>query len=323
MIKREKELALDEIDLKDQRFRISLFFSIKNLLSSVKKVGLIYPPLLTIREGRIVLVSGWKRVEACRLLGISSIPGYFISDNDDLKVFHLAFFENLATRDFNVLEKAEILKKLISFGEKEKRIISEYLPLLGLPPTSTYLNLYLAFSEFEIEEKELIHQNEIPFSSLEILAKLKREERELIFPLLLPLGKNKQKELLECALDLAGKKGISIKSIFHQQEIREILESRNISALEKSQKIRLLLRREKYPLLSSWSESLKLILKKTRWPKDIILRPSPFFEEEKMSIFFDFKNEQEFVEKVSKLVELTSKKEFKGIWRPFFDEGKK
>ncbi|MFA9455020.1 MAG: ParB N-terminal domain-containing protein, partial [Candidatus Aminicenantaceae bacterium] len=63
-----------EIDLADQRFRVSFSDSFDELVGSIQDLGLLNPPVLARREGRLILVSGWKRVRACRALLLSPIP---------------------------------------------------------------------------------------------------------------------------------------------------------------------------------------------------------------------------------------------------------
>jgi hypothetical protein len=53
-----KNMALNKIFLKDERFRISYYFDLDKLIISIKEVGLLKPPLVTLREGRTILVSG-------------------------------------------------------------------------------------------------------------------------------------------------------------------------------------------------------------------------------------------------------------------------
>ena len=152
-----EEILIKDINLKDERFRISYFFSLESLLLSLKEVGLVNPPLVTYRDHRLVLVSGWKRVLACLELSLTSIPVWVVESDDDLQMFLLAFYENLASREFNLLEKAEILRRLKKLGEKEQKIIRHYFPLLNIPKTSYYFDLYSAISRFPRDVKSFIH----------------------------------------------------------------------------------------------------------------------------------------------------------------------
>lgn len=312
---KKKYLNLNDIYLKDERFRISYFFSIERLKLSLKKIGLINPPLVSLRNDHFILVSGWKRVLACSQISLSSFPVFVVDEGDDLKTFLIAFYENLATREFSLLEKAEILSKLKEFGEAERNILAYYTPLLNIPQTLYHLDMFMSFSQFEPELKRFIHEKQIRFASLEVLAGFNPSERKLLLPFLLPLGQNKQKEVLENLREISLRNDISIEKILNSEEILKVVESENLSPLQKANRIRLLLNRKRYPHLYSWKEAFDSSLKKVHWPKDIAINHSPFFEDEDVAIHFSFKNEIEFRNHLLKLQEVASKKEFSRLFK--------
>ena len=317
---KKEPLSLNDISLEDERFRISCFFSIEKLLLSLKKVGLINPPLVTIRNNHYILVTGWKRVLACLEASFSSIPVFVIEEDDDLKAFLIAFYENLATRRYSLLEKAEILKKLKIFGEKEDDIVKHYLPLLDIPQTLRHLDIFLAFSQFGPDLKKFIHERNIPYSSLERLAEFSASERKALFPILQPLSQNKQKEILEDFREIAIKGDIPAEKVLKAEEIQEVINSENLSPLQKADKIRILLKRKKYPHLHSWKDAFDTSLKKMKWPKEIAIHHSPFFEDEALSVNFHFKNEKEFRSHLKKIQEVASKIEFSRLFKLHSDE---
>ena len=318
-MKRE-EILIKDINLKDERFRISRFFSLESLLLSLKEVGLVNPPLVTCRERRLVLVSGWKRVLACQGLSLNSIPVWMVESDDDLQMFLLAFYENLATREFNLLEKAEILLKLKTFGEKEQKIIRHYFPLLEIPKTSYYLDLYLTISRFSRDIKSFIHQKNMSLASLGCLAEFNSRERKLLLPLLQPLGQNKQKELLEDLHEISLRDGIPAEKILMSEEIGRILHSEKLSPLQRSARILQWLRQKRYPCLSSWREAFEQAMRRSGWPKNISIEPSPFFEEEAVTVQFRFKNEEELRSLLERLQQVSSKKEFRAVFSSPSDE---
>lgn len=318
-MKRE-EIHIKNINLKDERFRISCFFSLEGLLLSLKEVGLINPPLVTSRNRQLILVSGWKRVLACLKLSLTSIPVWVIRSDDDLQMFLLAFYENLASREFNLLEKAEILRRLKKLGEKEQKIIRHYFPLLNIPKTSYYLDLYLTISRFSKDVKSFIHQKNMSLASLEIFAEFNSRERKLLLPLLQPLGQNKQKELLEDLHEISLRDGVSAQEFLISEGMGKILHSEKLSPLQKSDRIRQWLRQKRYPRLSSRRKAFKQALRKSGWPEDISIEPSPFFEEEAMTVQFRFKDKEGLRSLLARLQQISSKKEFAEVFKGPSDE---
>ncbi len=312
---KKKNLSLKEIFLKDERFRISYYFSLDKLMLSIKEVGLLNPPLVTFRDKHFIIVSGWKRILACIKLSLSSIPVFVIEEEDELKVFLAAFYENLATREFSLLEKSEILSRLKRFGEDEKKIAKHYLPLLDIPSTLSHLESYLAFSEFDSGVKRIIHQKNMPFSSVKLLAEFTPQERKSFLPLLLPSGQNRMKEILEDLKEISRRSDIPPKEILSSKEILDIMESENLSPLQKADKIRLVLKKKRYPALYSRKESFDSLLKKLQLPKTIKVKPSLFFEEENFFVNFSFGNREELKANLLKLQELASKQRLSEIFK--------
>ena len=98
-----------DIDLTDERFRISFILSSDELAVSIRDLGLLNPPVLAQRKGgRTILVSGWKRVLACRALSLSPIPVFVADEKDDLELFKGAVYENASVRTLSAVEKAEV-----------------------------------------------------------------------------------------------------------------------------------------------------------------------------------------------------------------------
>jgi ParB/RepB/Spo0J family partition protein len=313
-MKREN-LALNKIFLKDERFRISYYFDLEKLVASIREIGLLNPPLVTRRNGRFILVSGWKRVMACLSLSLSPIPVLVVQGKGELETFLIAFYENLATGEFSLAEKAEIIARLKKFSEDEKKIVRHYLPLLDIPPTLSHLDSYLAFSQFEPELKKFIHEKNLPFSLAELFSEFSTSERKQLLPLVLPLSQNKMTEFLESLKEISRRDELPVRRILASKEAKDILGSRRLSSLQKADRIRLVLRKKRYPNLSSWEESFDSLRKKMRWPREITLSPTPYFEEKRLSVDFNFGNQEEFKANLLKLEELASKREFSELFK--------
>ena len=305
-----KLLALEQIDLKDERFRTSYFFSLDHLILSITKNGLLHPPCVVLRDNLFVLVSGWRRVLACLELTSSLREVLVMEEKDDLRAFLAAFYENLGTREFSFVEKAEVLSRFKKFGAREDELQKQYFPLLGIPRSPFHLDVYLALADFDFSLKKAIHEKNMPFSTVRLLGEFNAEERQLVLPLLLPLGRNKQQEILENLLEISRREDLAPGGILGDQEIQKALNTPKLSQLQKAERVRLALRRKRFPHLASWQESFERSLNKMRWPREINLKPSPFLEEDTLSVTFEFKTKKEFHAKVKKLESLASRPEF-------------
>ncbi len=315
-----RRVPLKDIELNDQRFRISHFCSLDLLSQSIQVVGLIYPPVVTLRNGFMVPVTGWKRILSCKQLLLSPIPVFVSNEKDDLKSFKLAIFENLTSREFDLIERAEIVSRLKKFGEAEEKIIEKYLPLLRIPPTYDYYDLYKKISRMSKKEKYILNQKKMALAVVEQLVQFSSKERQLFFPLLVFLSQNKQKELLEMARDISFKLDLPVSEIFDMEEIKSVLHSENLSPVQKANRIRELLKKKRFPLLAAREKSFEFSKKKLNWPKDIDLSPTPYYEDNMVQIKFSFSGHKDYLKKISNLRNIAEKDEFSALIKMVSDE---
>jgi ParB family chromosome partitioning protein len=308
-------IDIDRIDLRDERFRTSFFPFLDKMKVSLRKVGLLQSPVVQKRGGRVLLISGWKRVLACRALSISPLEVIVSKGGSDLEIFKRGFFENLATREFPLVEKAEIAARLKKFGESKKRLREFYLPLMGIHPTAAHLEILLSLAMFEPSQKEMIAAKDMPLQTIERLAEFRNEEVSLILPWLVPLGQNNQKELIEDLFETSRRDDKTVKDFLEAEEIQEILMSPKLPVLQKSEKLKDMLRKKRYPEFSRWSEAFDAVRRKLPWPKGVLVKSSPFFEEDELSLSFRFKTKKEFQAGLSRLQKLAAARGFSRLFR--------
>ena len=119
--------------------------ALKELAESIQMQGIIQP--ITVRKmgpDKYQIISGERRYKASRLAGLTSIPAYVRTANDQ-SMLEMALVENIQRENLNALEIAISYQRLIeeckltqeSLGErvgKERSTVTNYLRLLKLPP---------------------------------------------------------------------------------------------------------------------------------------------------------------------------------------------
>lgn len=313
-------ISLNDVDHKDERFRFSYHFDLDMFLLSIEKIGLANPLAVVNRAGHIVLVTGWKRFFACRELCLSPLPVIVIEEDDDFRLFFFSLYENITHREFDLLEKAEILHKLRTYIHDEREIVKEYLPLLKIPATLSYLDLYMKISRLDARWKRVIYEKKMSLSSLEVLLEFDADEREHLLSLIFPLGQNKQRQILEDLIHISKKKAVSPGDILNSNKVRSIVQSEKLSPLQKAEEVRSLLKKERYPYLSAMKESFDTSMKKAHLSKEVIVDSGSFFEDGEFTISFNLNDEQEFRKKLVKLQKLASDKDFFSLFKRFPDE---
>jgi len=313
-------IDIAEIDLMDERFRISYIGPSVELVASIEAAGLINPPVVTAREGRTVVVCGWKRILACQKLGTSEIPVFVSSEESDLELFKNPVYENVSFREMKTFEKAGILKKLQQFGENDEDLIRRFLPLLKVPATRRYLDLFLELARLERELQEILESKGTALTVLEWLLKYSPQERALLLPILLPLGQNKQKELLIQLFEIAQKQGVSPQKILLGSLYQGTLQDDKLSPLQKADRMLDGIREQRSPVFTHWMRTFEGALKAINLEKGVIINPVPFFEGEELNLSFSFKNPEEFLEKISELAKLAAEPEFSNLFLPPSDD---
>jgi ParB-like chromosome segregation protein Spo0J len=312
---RLETIRLSRINLRDERFRISHFFDVEPMAQSIREIGLRNPPLVLDRDNRFILVSGWKRVLACRDIGLSEIPALVNDQGDDLKVFVAAVQENLLHRALSLTEKAVILDKLLAFGMGKKAVVGETMPSLLLPATTSHLRRLLDLVRARGDVKKYAHEKDIPIGVLESLLRFGDADRSRILPVLRPLGQNKQKEVLDDLWEISRRDRVSVRRVLGGRQIGETLRSAKLSPLQKADRVRRILRSLRYPALSSRQASFDMILRKMGRPREIVIQPSPYFDDDRVGVSFRFRSADEFRERLTELERLAARPEFLRLFR--------
>ena len=140
------EINIDEISVNPFQPRSNFNnTSLQELIVSIKNIGIIQP--ITVRKtenNNYQLISGERRLRACKEIGLKNIPAYVrvANDQDSLE---MALVENIHRQDLDAIEIAISYQRLIEeinltqeelsdkIG-KNRTTISNYLRLLKLDP---------------------------------------------------------------------------------------------------------------------------------------------------------------------------------------------
>ncbi|MHA4896890.1 ParB/RepB/Spo0J family partition protein [Pedobacter sp. PWIIR3] len=119
--------------------------ALNELSESIRVQGLIQP--ITVRKkpnGGYQLISGERRLRASKLAGLTEIPAYIRSANDQ-QMLEMALIENIQRENLNAIEVALSFQRMMEecnlkqdqLGDrvgKNRSTVTNYLRLLKLPP---------------------------------------------------------------------------------------------------------------------------------------------------------------------------------------------
>lgn len=140
------EIPLDQIEVNNYQPRSHFNDeALKELSESIKIQGIIQP--ITVRQlapNQFQLISGERRLRASKLAGLTKIPAYIRTANDQ-QMLEMALIENIQRENLNPIEIAISYQRMITecnlkqeeLGDrvgKNRSTVTNYVRLLKLPP---------------------------------------------------------------------------------------------------------------------------------------------------------------------------------------------
>jgi hypothetical protein len=290
-------IPLRKINVRDKRFCISYPAHDAMLLSSIGKVGIIQP--LVLLEGPpFSVVTGFKRIEAAKKLGMKEVPAVTAKLNEKEGLL-FAIHDN-AHRGLNIIEKAHSLEKMVSMDFPESEIY-QVMTLFSLGPHEKVLAHFLSISRAEELLKRFIIEHTLSMKNIEYMLLFEREERKKIITALTPtrLTESYLREILEMLHLVKIKKGRFNSAVLKNAGNAHELRTR--------------LKRITHPRLSSLEKKLELIRKTSAMPPALDIRVDPFFEKEYIDIIIRAKSEKEIKKLLEKLYEVLQKGHIRSI----------
>ncbi|QJA05609.1 hypothetical protein FVE67_01820 [Thermosulfurimonas marina] len=212
------QVKLSEIDLSSRTFVFSFPPRGDLLRESLRRVGLIEPPVITEHEGRFLPVAGEGRLLALRDLGAERAPVLLARGLSPLKAQEQALESNLF-RDLNPVEKAEALARFSRYLSPEEAA-SKVLPRLGFSAEARWYFLLLRLSEAPRELKEAVAQRGLPLKVAERLLRFPPEALVRTLGLLerLRFTVSEAREVTEGLLDLSRKEDRPLTELLEEFE---------------------------------------------------------------------------------------------------------
>lgn len=179
------EIPVDQIEVNNYQPRSHFNDeALKELSESIKIQGIIQP--ITVRQlapNQYQLISGERRLRASKLAGLTKIPAYIRTANDQ-QMLEMALIENIQRENLNPIEIAISYQRMITecnlkqeeLGDrvgKNRSTVTNYVRLLKLPPD---IQVALRDNEITMGHARSIVGLEKVEQQLYVLNKIKSEE---------------------------------------------------------------------------------------------------------------------------------------------------
>ena len=314
---------ISQIDLDDTTFKITTDESTDDLVDSIKNVGLISPPILMRKSGgRYTIVCGFRRIDACRLLGWKHIEARVIPVcSNDARNLILAIADNTYNRQLNLIEQAVSISKLSKYYEDDTALTRE-ANKAGLP-----VNPGLVKKLKKINAAHEALKRKMAADVISLTIGLELAELELATALVLiriieelKLTLNHQKELIRLVKEISLIKQVPAANIINDVIISKIINHPEIDRNQKIKKMRHTLKQIRYPEIVRFEEKYFDHLQRMDLPESIHLIPPADFEGNNYSMSLNFNNRSQFQRIVETLTQLQNHPDFAKILEKNFED---
>jgi ParB family transcriptional regulator, chromosome partitioning protein len=292
---REEIVDLSRIDMEDDSFRVTTEKNNDDLMVSIQHLGLLNPPLLLEKGAGYTIISGFRRIDACRRLNWLELRGRVLeSDADRFNCVKYAIMDNAFQRPMNIIEKSKCFMMLSGFYQ-DIDSLSEALPELGFSEHPAMIKKIQAVYDIPESLQNSILANIITLAMALELAALAIDDADGFISLFdaLRLSLNKQREILTKVKEIAIREDIPVLQVLGAPVLKNILEDQNLDKNLKARKIRIYLNQRRFPSITAAEQSFQKHLKKLNLGKGLELMPPAHFEGSTYTLKLTFNNMKE------------------------------
>lgn len=303
---RTDTISLTDVDNQDTTYRITTRNQLEDLLETIPSIGLLHQPVLIKNASGYAVVCGFRRIDACRQLGLKTLSAkIFAADQDRFQMARLAIADNILQRPLNLIETSRALNLLMDTSPDRQQLKKAAL-ILGLPVNPAVATKVQPLSRLAIPIQNGILSNTINLSMALELGKMDAKDAEMLIVLFnqLKLGLNKQRELRLLVTEIAKREDISIQQLIAEQPLQDILQDADLDRAVQRRQIRSLLRKRRYPAITAAETNYQKQVQQLKLGKDIQLIPPRDFEGTTYAMTLQFKDQQELVALNAKINEI-------------------
>ncbi len=242
-------LPVSEIDDQDPTFRITTRTTVDDLKPSIDCIGLVHPPILKRNSKGVSVVSGFRRIAACRALGWERLPARVLASPLTMAdAVRCAVADNSLQRPLNLVEISRCVNLLAGTVQNDHDLLT-WATCLGLPASLEALKKIQPISRLpELVQRGVVDETISLAMALE-LAELDEDVASAFADLFagLRISLNKQREILQLVQEIALREDIGPQQILRGDEPARILNDGDLDRSRKSSMIRRYLRRRRYP----------------------------------------------------------------------------
>jgi ParB-like chromosome segregation protein Spo0J len=282
------------------------------LVASVKRVGILHPPLLDEAErGRYRIIAGRNRLMAARKLHFTACDCRVLpADATPLESFTLLLEEKITFTPPTVIEQAIFLKKITAWLDQHEAA-RRFLPLLGLEAHPSQVQKLLRLNNLEEVIQEALHNGFLDAKVAWELEKLPFFDRMALFEIMmnLKLSVANQKKITLISREIAVRTKSTIAAFLATAAAQEILNSHELNPPQKVGHFMAWLHQQQFPRFSEAERQFKDFCRSLPLPAGATVQHAPFFEKDEITLSLTFPGRQELLHHLLQLRSLAPRPE--------------
>lgn len=294
---------------------MSFGFDLNPLKRSIAAVGLINKPFVAKDGDDVEVVAGYRRFMALKSLGWNKVRCWDLSDLAPRDRVLMNFYDNYTTRRFNDVEISMVLRRMVPHVP-EHVLLSEYMPLLGLPSHKPTLDLYLFLETLEPPIKAALAEKALSLRALKPLLDMDGDVRQTVFQWIsnFKLNFNQQLQLINYILDLSEIENKTVHALLEEKGFATLGQAERMNTPQKAKQVLERLRARCYPSLTGAEHIFRKRVANLRLPEGVVIKHPPFFEDPWYHLEIAFRNGTTLVEKLKVLLGLEDLQEIRDPW---------
>lgn len=307
------KISISEIDISNFMFRISEDADIDTLCDSIRAFGLINPPILKKNNHEYIIVSGFKRVYACKELGHNYVTSLILNEKDEFFCQKLAILDNSNNRTLSFKETVNCIRKIQCHISDELEISKEINGLLKNTSSDKLINKLLKIITLPENILNLIDRGYISMSIAEELVRYEENVVRLFGVIFekLRTSSNYQKDIFNLIVEIKFKEKKDFISILNDVDRyldMHIQTYKDTGSAYKKVKNYLYARR--FPEITRYTEKIENKLEHVKLDRRIRIKNITSGDENLFQFQFDFDSVHEFEELILNIKQLQTNTKF-------------
>lgn len=267
----------------DFPFRTRYLLEDKRLVQSIEKRGILAPLVLTGAKPK-TLVSGHKRLQAAKSLGLKQVQAFEITAPSSQDLFLAAILWNW-NQGWTELDRAWTIRNAFDQHKlEEKEVLEEVLPALGLPCERGLSQEYRRAGNLDASLLDLMASDQMSFRGCVRLARLSREDQSAFARVIVrqtALSASQLAQAGEWIYDLLKTKKTDLRGLLAGSDFEAILNHSQWDQRRKGDEFLKKLHLLRFPRLAARKVQFETFSEEIRREtKELELEAPPSFEEE-------------------------------------------